>query len=226
MEQSLLDEKNRKRVKNALFGVVLERKGTLVVTFLCAYFVTLAVVSAIPGKTAYAAYGFRTPDEAVLTTVEALIEEPRHIEITSIGVNSAIRNPFSRDIEVLDEELKKGVARYPGSARLGDQGNMFIFGHSSSLPVIHNQAYKAFNRLGKLKSGDEIVVYSDTKKYTYRVKDVSLVNDHEESVAFNTGVKMLTLATCNVLGEKQERFVVRADFVKSELLEVLSADTN
>jgi sortase (surface protein transpeptidase) len=34
------------------------------------------------------------------------------------------------------KELQNGVIRYPGSAKPGDEGNSFIFGHSSNFPWV------------------------------------------------------------------------------------------
>jgi sortase (surface protein transpeptidase) len=34
------------------------------------------------------------------------------------------------------KELEKGVIRYPGSAKPGEDGASFIFGHSSNFPWI------------------------------------------------------------------------------------------
>jgi len=33
-------------------------------------------------------------------------------------------------------ELENGIIRYPGSAKPGENGNSFIFGHSSNFPWI------------------------------------------------------------------------------------------
>jgi sortase (surface protein transpeptidase) len=34
------------------------------------------------------------------------------------------------------KELEKGIIRYPGSAKPGENGSSFIFGHSSNFPWI------------------------------------------------------------------------------------------
>src|SRR3989344_665620 len=85
-----------------------------------------------------------TPEvEPVITAPRAL---PERIAISSIGLDLPVQNPITRDINALDTLLQKGPARYVDSARLGEKGNVIIFGHSSRLPVVHNQMYKAFNR--------------------------------------------------------------------------------
>ena len=140
---------------------------------------------------------------------------PTHISIPSIGVDTNISNPTTNDTDSFDKALLKGAVRYPGSALLGENANVFLFGHSTSFKVVRNQAYKAFNNIGKLKEGDEIYVSSEEREYIYRVISVSEMRESEAIVGFGTGTKMLTLSTCNVLGEKEDRFIVRAEFVKN-----------
>ena len=72
-------------------------------------------------------------------------EAPVRIVATSIGLDAKIENPDSRDLDVLDRALTRGAVRYPGSALLGEPGNMLLFGHSSYLSVVGNSAYRTFN---------------------------------------------------------------------------------
>jgi LPXTG-site transpeptidase (sortase) family protein len=153
-------------------------------------------------------------------------EYPSHIRIPSAGVDTMISNPTTDDESVFNADLLKGVVRYPKSALLGENANVFLFGHSSSIKIVRNKAYKAFNNIGTLKQGDEIYVSSATREYMYRVVSVSQIRESEAVVGFETGTKMLTLATCNVLGEKEDRFLVQAEFVKSTLLNNQSVVSN
>lgn len=145
---------------------------------------------------------------------------PVRIMIDAIDVDTSIENPTVTNIEVLDEALTQGAVHYPGSGNLEDETNMFLFGHSSGLPVVHNQAYKAFNDLAKLEKGDLIRVQSETKEYHYRVQSVEKIKAEDAWVAFDTGEKQLTLSTCNNFGSKQDRFVVHADYLGSFALEL------
>jgi len=143
----------------------------------------------------------------------AIGENPSRIIIDKIGVDAVISNPASTDVSILDGYLKDGAVRYPESGLLG-VGNMFIFGHSTSIAVVHNQAYKTFNGLNNLKSGDIIKVYGSSKIYTYSVTSVRLVDQNQALVEFGGNKNMLTLSTCNTFGAKSERYVVEADFVQ------------
>ena len=143
---------------------------------------------------------------------------PTRIIIDRIGVDTQVLNPESTDVEVLDRALLSGAVRYPGSGGAGETANMLIFGHSSNLPVIRNQAFRAFNQLGTLKEGDIVTVYSNTHKYEYTVRDVRLADAEEVVVYFDAPEPMLTLATCNTFGAKQERWVVTALLTQTTVL--------
>mgnify|MGYP002620914684 CR=1 FL=1 len=141
---------------------------------------------------------------------------PERILINGIDIDLPVLNPESTDIEVLDNALLSGTVRYPGSARLGEDGNLFIFGHSSGLPVVQNQMFKAFNRIPELEEGDVITVIGGGFEYVYRVNTVRLTDVDEGLVDLSRkDGKKLTISTCNSFGAKSERWVVEADFVGS-----------
>lgn len=138
---------------------------------------------------------------------------PVRIVIDAIDLDTSIETPASTAIDVLDEALLRGVVHYPASADLDDSGNVFLFGHSSGFRVVQNQAFKAFNDLKDLKENDLIRVQSSSREYVYRVVAVSLVSADEEYIDLSRTGRTLTLATCNVFGAKEERYVVRAELV-------------
>ena len=138
---------------------------------------------------------------------------PQRIIIDAIGTDVNIVNPESQNIAVLDEALTRGVVHYPGSGNLEDNSNLFLFAHSSYLPVVQNELYRAFNGLNKLVAGDVIRVQSDGYEYRYVVTSVDLVNANEALVELSNRKKKLTLSTCNSFGDPGERFVVEADFL-------------
>lgn len=139
---------------------------------------------------------------------------PERIEINAIGMDLPIQNPATRDIDKLTQALVSGPARYVDSAKLGEKGNMIVFGHSSRLPIVRNQMYKAFNRVSELKPGDAVYVYGeDGKIYLYIAASVRIADAEEDVISLSKDSTRLTLVTCNVLGEKTSRFIVEADFI-------------
>lgn len=139
---------------------------------------------------------------------------PERVQIGAIDLDLPIQNIDSRDLGVLDIALEKGPVRYVDSALLNQPGNMLIFAHSSHLPVVHNQMYKAFNRLPELKAGDSIVVTGGGKQYLYSVSSVRRTDATDTVIDLSpTQGTKLTLSTCDTLTSKSSRFVVEADFV-------------
>ncbi len=150
------------------------------------------------------------------TPATAIVELPMKIEIPKINLSAIIVNPTTTDIKALDTELLSGAVRYPTSAKLGENGNVVLFGHSSYLPVVKNQAYKTFNGIQKLAVGDIVTVYASRTAYTYRVRNVAKERaDDNTAIPLSVAGKVLTLVTCNSFGTAADRFVVTADFVES-----------
>ena len=143
--------------------------------------------------------------------------EPTHIRIPAIDLDLPVSNPQTRDLEKLDEILKNGPARYVDSAKLGEKGNVLIFGHSSHLPVVHNQMYKAFNKIPDLKAGDSVIVEGGGKAYEYRVIEVKSVSieDTDAIIDLSKSGQKLTIVTSDTLTGKSARFVMEAEFVGS-----------
>ena len=138
------------------------------------------------------------------------LTRPDRIVIEKIGVNAKVLQPASVNVAVLDEALKKGAAYYPGSGTI-EQGNIFIFGHSTNWSVVQNQAYKTFNGLNKLAEGDIITLGAGEQEFSYKVTNVELVDSNNALVKFDNSGQTLTISTCNTFGEKQERWVVKAE---------------
>lgn len=149
--------------------------------------------------------------------VAAVVAKPERIIIPSIDLDLSVQNPETRDIAALDELLKNGPARYVDSAQLGEQGgNMIIFAHSSNLPVVKNQMYKAFNKVKDIKAGENITIQAGGKNYLYVVKSVKKADASETHIDMRKDLgTRLTLVTCDTLTSKDARFVLEASFVGS-----------
>jgi LPXTG-site transpeptidase (sortase) family protein len=135
---------------------------------------------------------------------------PARIVIESANIDFKILNPDSTNLTFLDNELTKAPVRYPGSGTISS-GNMFIFGHSTGLRVVQNQAYKVFNNIKKLNVGDKITIYSVAgKKYEYTVVSGQDVKKEDTWIDFSAKSPTLTISTCDRLSEIGDRYVVRA----------------
>lgn len=140
--------------------------------------------------------------------------EPERIVISEVNIDLPVQNPQTRDIPTLDVYLKKGPVRYVDSAKLGEKGNVLIFAHTSHLPVVKNQMYKAFNRVPDLQAGDSITLEGEGKTYLYTVRSLRKADAEEAIIDLSpTQGRKLTLVTCNTLAGKGARFILEADFV-------------
>ncbi len=194
-----------------VIGNILERRGAFALTFVVLFLMLFAFLSAVdvlpePVKTTSSTQS----QESVTPTAP---ETPMRVVASSIKLDETVSNPTSENIAVLDAALLKGAVRYPTSAQLGVNGTVLLFGHSSYLPVVHNQAYKAFNRIQDLKTGEVISVYSATTEYRYKVTSVRSADATEDVIQLPDTGKYLTLVTCDTFGKKTDRFVVTAEFV-------------
>lgn len=140
---------------------------------------------------------------------------PTRIRSATIDMDLPVQDSDTRDIDELTEMLKKGPVRYVDSARLGEDGNVLIFGHSSQLPIVNNRMYKAFNRVSELQEGDTIALEGGGKEFVYRVLSVKQVDVEEGIIDLGKEGRRLTLVTCDTLSGKSARFVVEAEFVGS-----------
>ncbi|MFA7193363.1 MAG: sortase [Candidatus Paceibacterota bacterium] len=153
----------------------------------------------------------RSEDNSQLAVAptETQLSKPSRILIPSVGIDSVVLQPQSPMIDVLDSALQKGAVYYPGSGFI-EKGNIFIFGHSSGLPVVINQAYKTFNGIEKSKIGDEIILYANGQKYTYVIEKVYQADAESAFIDLSRSGRRLTISTCNSFGTKSDRWVVDA----------------
>lgn len=151
------------------------------------------------------------PTPAIMQTATGL--KPTRVVIEKVGVDTPVSNPLKNDLVTLDNALLTGAVRYPGTAFMNEEGSVVIFGHQSYLPVVHNKAFKAFNDVQNLVQGDIISVYAGNTEFRYAVRSVELVTTDAGSIALETKGQTLTLVTCNSLGAKEERNIVKADLI-------------
>lgn len=161
---------------------------------------------------------------AVLTTIETGAEQTNgsviyasstsYIAIPEIGLVSPIVYPTSSDFDVLDKALLSGVVHYPKSALPGEDGTVFIFGHSTSRLVVRNKAFTAFTKIHDLTVGDIIYIMFRNAEYRYRVSAVkNNVDPKMEDVAFASDGPKLILTTCWPPGNIKNRTVVEAEYL-------------
>ncbi len=165
---------------------------------------------------------FARPNEnTLLSTKEATSSEALPLKIIFDSLDKkeiTVLNPTSNTIASLDEALLSGVVRHPDSADFVHTGTIFILGHSSYLPVVHNKNFQAFNGIQKLVWGDTIRLQSKDMEYVYRVDKVYEAKASNAEVPLQYDTAKLVLATCNSFGTKDDRYIVEASLImKREL---------
>lgn len=99
--------------------------------------------------------------------------------------------------------LKKSLGYFEDTAMPGQKGNFAVAGH-------RNSSYaKYFNRLDEVDVGDEIIVETKEKTYTYIVDKTFKIHETETSVLDQTEDKRITLITCTNGYKPKYRIVVQ-----------------
>lgn len=206
------------QTKDSIARIWHSRSFAFGAAFLLTFVVTLGILSSlgiIPVPRAQDIAGTNGENSnGTVRTVAATPEYPVKISAASIGLNQIISSPTSADSTTLDRELLKGAVHYPGSGLLNENGNVLLFGHSSYLPVVYNQSYKAFNGIQNLKVGETVTISSGSAAYDYRVTSVKFAKATDDNVIdLSKNGKKLTLVTCDSFKTKSDRFVVEAEFI-------------
>ncbi|HEY0010630.1 MAG TPA: sortase [Candidatus Paceibacterota bacterium] len=196
----------------------LTRKWSFLAVFLLVLFTSTGVLGALDllpesGGTEVA----ETPKPALTAAASLAMapELPTKIEIPALDLEVDVANPTSTNVAVLDKALLNGTVRYPTSSKLGEAGNVIIFGHSSYLPIVRNPSFKAFNHIEDLKKGDRILVTGGARTFVYEVESVLSADAEEDAIPLTVEGSKLTLATCDSFGSKSDRFIVTANLVES-----------
>ena len=110
-------------------------------------------------------------------------EQANRIQIPAIGIDAPIVQGDGW------EQLKKGVGQHIGSADPGENGNVVLSAHNDIFGEI-------FRDLDRLKPGDEIIIYTNQRAYTYVVSESQVVEPTRVDLMENTSQPTLTLISC------------------------------
>lgn len=112
----------------------------------------------------------------------------------------------------IQENLRGGVVHYPGTAKPGQYGNVFMTGHSSYYPWDPGKFKDVFATLNKLEVGDRYYVYYGQIKYTYEVVDKKEVQPSNVDVLYQPhDEKISTLMTCTPVGTTLRRLIIHGE---------------
>lgn len=128
-------------------------------------------------------------------------EHAQHIKISTINVSAPIVQGDGW------EQLKKGVGQHPGTPNPGEPGNLVLSAHNDVFGEL-------FRHLDQLKPGDEILVQTQQKTYTYIVRQTQYVEPTQVEVMAQTREPVVTLISCYPYMVDNQRIVVTADLVE------------
>lgn len=157
-----------------------------------------------------------SPLGAILTAPPPLKITPSDtnfgIVIPKIDVNSAVKG----EVDVTNSAayfaaLEHGAAHAKGTVYPGQEGNSFIFAHST-LNFWDIARYQAiFTLLRKLEPGDRIITFYKGQRYDYIVKEKKIVDPTDvSSLSPVADGRQLTLQTCDPPGTSLKRLLVIA----------------
>ncbi len=138
----------------------------------------------------------------------------KNIPLVDIAASSTF--DFDHMENIFMQELEKGVVRYPGSALPGQNGNTFIFGHSSNYPWVKGNFNDVFALLDNVEFGDQIIVYYNQKKFIYTVREKKIVRPGDvKALERDPNKPELSLMTCWPIGTTLKRMLVFAELTST-----------
>lgn len=133
-----------------------------------------------------------------------------YVYIPKIRVAAPIVWTKSTSEADIEADLLKGVVHYPGTAEPGQQGNVFLTGHSSFYWWVQTEYRNVFSLVPQLSGEDLIIVYYHGIRYTYKVYGTEEVTPKDTRVLQPTKQPELTLSTCVPVGTSYARKIIHS----------------
>ncbi|MEW6610685.1 MAG: sortase [Patescibacteria group bacterium] len=136
------------------------------------------------------------------------------VSIPSLNIHAPVIWPESDDIKRIEQDLKKGVIHYPGTAAIGERGNSFVTGHSSDYVWQRGPYTDIFKNLPDLSNGDIVeftYLYHNKKKRVirYMLTESMVVYPDDPRLFITSDKPILTLVTCYPVGGNAQRIAWR-----------------
>ena len=135
----------------------------------------------------------------------------KNIPIIQTGKESRLSEDWEKLEAEIQDALQDGVVHYPGTAMPGEDGNVFITGHSSYYPWDPGNYKDVFAPLHNLEVGDVYYIFHKGKKYEYEITERKVVPPSDVSVLDQDHTKKeSTLMTCTPIGTAKNRLILKA----------------
>ena len=154
--------------------------------------------------------GVRFNEAEIPEHLSPLIQSLADIPIPTPGPEQTIRIQIPAihvDAPVVQgdgwEQLKKGVGQHVGTPDPGDAGNIILSAHNDIFGEI-------FRDLDQLQPGDEIILFTSQRTYTYIIEQNQIVEPTQVEVMSPTQEPVVTLISCYPYLIDNQRIVVSA----------------
>lgn len=137
-----------------------------------------------------------------------------NVPVIGMSTNTLISRNWNALEREMQDALRDGVVHYPGTPFPNQSGNVVLTGHSSYYPWDPGRFKDVFAILHQAVVGDEIIIFHNQQKYTYKVTDIKVVQPTEVNVLGDMGDDRLTLITCTPIGTNLRRLIVTAKPVR------------
>lgn len=164
------------------------------------------------GHTPPNAPGGARPNEAEIPAhLKPLVQSIPSVSIPTPGPEQAIRiqiPAIAVDNRIIQgdewEQLKMGVGQHIGSVNPGEKGNVVLSAHDD----IYGEIFK---NLDRLKPGDQVVLFTNQRSYTYVVmSNPQIVEPSQVEFLASTSEPIVTLISCYPYLVDNKRIIVRA----------------
>lgn len=147
--------------------------------------------------------------ETFVETNKPVFEDNR-IYIPEVGIDAPIVWNVNNVESETDQKLEEGSIHLAGTALPGQQGNVFVTGHSSNYIWAPGSFKDVFSLLDKLVVGDFAYVGYQGKTFIYQIEEIKVVKPTDLSVLNQGGKSRLTLMTCTPVGTSINRLILTA----------------
>lgn len=135
--------------------------------------------------------------------------------------NISVPLVWTQDPKDFDNDLKKGVVHYPGTAMPGQIGTAYISGHSSGYLWDKSPYKQVFAVLGQVKDGTSFTITlqlnnGKTVRYHYVVERRGEYAANDQAQFISTADSMVALSTCWPVGTIDRRLVLFAKLTQTE----------
>lgn len=145
--------------------------------------------------------------------------KPAQLDIPSYNISVPL--VWTKDVRDFDQDLKRGVVHYPGTAMPGDIGTAYISGHSSGYFWDNSPYREVFEQLGQVADGTSFTITATKNngkkvRYNYVVQRRGEFAANDQAQFISTAESIVALSTCWPVGTTDRRLVLFSKLTQVE----------